>query len=234
MITLPKPPDSDVPIEERKLKFCIIDGDPVIGRYFREGLNMEQITEVRNADIIVFPGGGDLHPGRYQDIVHPLARGIDQKRDQRWASVYGHFRQANKLKIGICRGAQFLNVMNEGKLWQHVTNHLGDHDTVYLAKNGERLVFRVTSTHHQMMRPSMSGELWSWVRLAKFRNTGADIDAAAKFEEGPDPEVVYYPWTSCLCFQPHPEYESAPSTRLLFKKVLTRAHDYQQHLHRVM
>lgn len=234
-LLLPKPlPLEEIPLEERKLKFAIIDGDPVISRYFRDRLRMEQVQDARSADVIVFPGGGDLDPSRYKDVPHPMARGIDTKRDQRWASLYGHFRAASKLKVGICRGAQFLNVMNEGKLWQHVTNHLAEHDIVYLAKNGERLVYKVTSTHHQMMRPSMSGELWGWTRLAKFRNTGLENEAKAIHEEGPDPEIVYYPWSSCLCFQPHPEYESAEETRRVFQKAFTRAHNYQQHLHRVM
>jgi gamma-glutamyl-gamma-aminobutyrate hydrolase PuuD len=231
---LPAKLPEKLPLQERKLKFSIIDGDPVIARYFREVLNMECVSDARSANVIVFPGGGDIHPQRYGDIVHPNARGIDVKRDQRWASMYGHFRSANILKVGVCRGGQFLNIMNEGKMWQHATNHLGYHDLVYQAKNGERLVFNVTSTHHQMMRPSMSGELWAWARLAKFRDTGTTVGAKAVWEEGPDPEVVYYPYTSCLCFQPHPEYESAQETRVLFEKVLTRAHDYQQHLHRVM
>src|SRR3546814_18138869 len=51
--------------------------------------------------------------------------------------------------FGICRGAQFLHVMNKGALWQHVEGHAGPDHYIY-DLNDDCLVI-ATSLHHQML-----------------------------------------------------------------------------------
>lgn len=185
-------------------------------------LGFEYVPTYKEASIIVFPGGADIDPGIYGEAKHPKTFFMSSL-DDRWRSVYGHVRSSAWLKVGICRGAQFLNVMNEGRLWQDVDQHQGTHEAIYTAKNGERMIFDVTSTHHQMMRPSpMWSEMWASCRLAKIRDTGLDRARPTVYSEGPDPEVVFYTNTKSLCFQPHPEYENK-SCRKLFELCLKRA-----------
>ena len=115
---------------------------------------------------------------------------------------------------GICRGAQFLNVMNGGKMWQHVTGHAVSkgHIATDLVSGEEVLV---TSTHHQMMIPSAHGKVLAVANVAGHKYS------YDKGEEGgvtPDIEVVFYEDTKSLCFQPHPEYVGLdhPCQRLYF------------------
>jgi hypothetical protein len=74
-----------------------------------------------------------------------------------------------------------------------------------------------------MMIPSSVGEVWGIAYESTYRDTGADISRGTDFKkDGPDVEVVYYPDTRCLCFQPHPEYGNEICTKFFFR-VLTRA-----------
>src|SRR3546814_14796091 len=57
--------------------------------------------------------------------------------------------------LGVCRGAQFLNVMPGGKLYQDVDNHVGDHP-IYDPQN-KRVIPNVSSIHHQMCIETRKG-----------------------------------------------------------------------------
>ena len=76
------------------------------------------------ADIVVFGGGSDVNPILYGE--DPLPGTIyDDQRDAWCMNLWRN--SEDKLKIGICRGGQFLNVKNGGKLWQHEDQHGRSH-----------------------------------------------------------------------------------------------------------
>lgn len=109
--------------------------------------------------------------------------------------------------VGICRGAQFLNVMCGGELFQHVNNHnKGQHEAV-CTETGE--IYNVTSAHHQMMIPSEEGEV---LLVANETTERVFVERASVTAESlvglpkDDIEAVFYEEEMCLCFQPHPEY----------------------------
>jgi hypothetical protein len=171
---------------------------------------------ISETEILVFPGGADLNPGLYGEKKHPTTSSSDKQDDtflKAWNLVV---KNPKILKIGICGGGQFLNVMNGGKMFQDVDNHTRDHSCVYLNTVGETSSFQVTSTHHQMMRPGREAELWGWAFESSYRDLENTIHRPTMFDhEGPDIEVLWYPKTSSLCFQPHPEYAN-DSCRNLF------------------
>ena len=103
---------------------------------------------------------------------------------------------------GICRGAQFLNVMNGGKMWQHTVGHAirGVHEAID-QMSGEEVM--VTSTHHQMMIPTNDAIVLMTADCAVFKQ-GFEVQELGGIK--PDIEAVFYPETRCLCYQPHPEY----------------------------
>lgn len=161
------------------------------------------------ADIIVFNGGADMGTSLYGE--KPIGRGIPEEpspRDKKEMDIYYRHKGGGKLLVGICRGAQFLNVMNGGTLWQDVDGHQGSHDMTILS-TGQHMW--ITSTHHQMMRPNRAtGKVLAVADKA--RNKYADHDVwhskSGVFypDDHKDTEIVWYPDTSCLCIQGHPEY----------------------------
>lgn len=152
------------------------------------------------AQIIVFNGGEDIGTSIYgeQPIHHsiPLAR---SERDKYEIGIFEKYKDPSILKVGICRGSQLLNCLNGGTLWQDVNNHGSSHDMIVLS-TGETI--RVTSTHHQMMRPGVGG----LVLGIAARATRKLADGVQHGNEEPDIEIVWYPATSTLCIQGHPEY----------------------------
>lgn len=180
-----------------------------------------------DADIVCFTGGWDVNPLLYGET--PI-QGTSFSRDRDKKDIEVYRLSQDKLKIGICRGGQFLNVMNGGKLWQDVDGHalLATHKLVDQFTNQE---IEVTSTHHQMFRPSRKAIIIGLARESRMKksahqswrikNNNSGVDEFMKR----DFEVVYYPTTKSLCFQPHPEFEFAHTTREYFYNVLRRIID---------
>lgn len=214
------------PPEKKSPKFCFVDTQDKFAcvgiTVLMNELGWEKVNDYRLANAVVFPGGADVDPTLYGEKRH-ITTTCMPRMDHKWKSVYGHVHNPRWMKIGICRGAQFLCVLNGGKLWQDVDGHLGKHEAFYTARNGDRLIFDVTSTHHQMMRPSGTwAELWAGAYQSSYRDSGTDLKCPVNRLMGPDPEVLYYPNTHTLCFQPHPEY-GVDSCKKLFKLCLDRA-----------
>jgi hypothetical protein len=75
-------------------------------------------------------------------------------------------------------------------------------------------VHRVTSTHHQMMRPGDGALVLAVAREAGMKLADGDEwhiehDRKTRKEELEDVEVIWYEDTKSLCFQPHPEFGGA-------------------------
>jgi gamma-glutamyl-gamma-aminobutyrate hydrolase PuuD len=173
-------------------------------------LGCDGATGLDDADMVLFTGGEDVNPELYGEV--PLAKTyFNRPRDDKEIAIYRGALDRELPMVGICRGGQFLNVMNGGKLWQHVTMHAGrDHIArievaPYVGKKKQRRTISVTSTHHQMMIPAKHG----MVLLTALEALEKDSPAYTKIgknEEEPDTEAVFYDDTNCLCFQPHPEF----------------------------
>lgn len=162
-----------------------------------------------NADVIQFTGGADVNPALYDEVPHPSTH-FDRARDERCIGLY-KLAVANGIAMcGICRGGQFLNVMNGGSMFQHCDGHAiyGVHKATILSSG---LEVEVTSTHHQIMRPNRDKGivLMEAKPLGTFKEhmvLRTDGRWSIEHEEEDDVEAVYYPDTNSLCFQGHPEY----------------------------
>lgn len=171
------------------------------------------------ADLIQFTGGEDVTPYIYWEQKHPYTFN-NEERDEEEGAVYENAIMNNIPMAGICRGGQFLNVMNGGKMFQHVTNHTRDHFATYCVDGREILV---TSTHHQMMRPAPHGQVFLVAQQEGTKEwfpKGAEKPFKAPVGAFLDTEGVYYPDTNSLCFQPHPEfYKEGPLVDLYFEVI---------------
>lgn len=160
----------------------------------------EQLEPV---DLVVFTGGEDVTPGLYGHEAHRTTFN-NVYRDQQEAIVFEECVLHDIPMVGICRGAQFLNVMSGGEMYQDVGGHTGPHEITDLV-TGEMVL--VSSTHHQMMKPSPEGLLVASSRIGADREWW-DGQIFAREQSEQDFEVVFYPRTKSLCFQPHPEFFS--------------------------
>lgn len=181
-------------------KVYIVNGSGAYRALFA-GLGMSIAATIDEAELVCFTGGADVTPSLYGDEAHPKTYN-DPYRDAEEVKIFNALKERGIPMVGICRGAQFLNVMSGGRMYQHVTGHLGDHEIVDV-DSGEHVY--VSSTHHQMMMPADNAIILGISTLGGTREW-FDGQVAMRDVSNTDYEVVYYHDTRCLCFQPHPEF----------------------------
>ena len=111
----------------------------------------------READLLLLPGGGDVHPRFYGRALGDAAD-IDEARDERELALVDEFLREGKPVVGICRGLQVLNVYFGGTLRQHIEGHsqIDGVDRLHAINTAPGLLralygtrFTVNSAHHQ-------------------------------------------------------------------------------------
>lgn len=159
-----------------------------------------KICDAAQAELVCFTGGEDVSPNLYGDARHPTTHN-NPHRDHRESELFKDFLARGLPMVGICRGAQFLNVMAGGRMYQNVSRHTSPH---YLIDFRTGTEVWVTSTHHQMMMPGDKGKLIGASYLHGEREW-FDGEVAKRDTSNEDIEVVLYKRKRLLCFQPHPE-----------------------------
>lgn len=200
------------------MKVFIVEGSQAYATMF---LNAGwQIThDITEADLVQFTGGEDVSPFLYGQPVHPTT-GASPRRDLVESGYFSWAQRRNIPMAGICRGGQFLNVMNGGAMYQDVDNHAirGTHKCF---DGVTKEWHEVTSTHHQMMKPGIAGKIIAHGDEATnvIDHNGAEFVNIGSMNSV---EVVYYDTTRSLCFQPHPEFHGADTTSDYYFELLER------------
>jgi gamma-glutamyl-gamma-aminobutyrate hydrolase PuuD len=146
-------------------------------------------SEVRLADYarvldgLVLQGGSDVSPSTYGETPLAPQWAGDRLRDVYEIELVHEFVEAGKPVLGICRGAQLINVAFGGTLYQDIPTQLADsqvhvtdayerhrHDIRFEPGSGLARLYRgvekpvVTSIHHQSIKALGRGlrvEAWS-------------------------------------------------------------------------
>ena len=81
---------------------------------------------VDTLDGIIFSGGADINPAAYGETPHPKTGAPRDDRDAFEGELVQAAIEAKLPFLGICRGAQMLNVELGGTLLQHLPDVVGD------------------------------------------------------------------------------------------------------------
>lgn len=181
-------------------KVFIVNGSGAYRALFQT-LGYDITNDLKEASLVCFTGGEDVSPNLYNDDKHQ-ATFNSPIRDAQEALIFADALADATPMVGICRGAQFLNVMSGGRMYQHVSEHTRSH-MLEDVQTGQQVF--VSSTHHQMMMPNGDAEIVAVSHLGGYREW-YDGHQFKRDESNTDYEVVYYKATHCLCFQPHPEF----------------------------
>lgn len=177
--------------------------------------DFELVNDIKDAQIVIFTGGEDVDPALYGCKKHPTTYS-NPERDKYEAEMFKQIRP-DQFVTGICRGAQFIAVMNGAKLIQNVSGHAiyGTHEIT----NGT-MRYDITSTHHQMQYPfNLNKEDYDVLFYANngygFEGDGIDTEAIPY-----DVEICLYHkknMPKCLAIQGHPEYmrKNAPVVEMI-------------------
>lgn len=224
----------------RKLSVCIVDNGYYVQVDYIDWINQSDFFTLEDvpakADILLFTGGPDVAPRLYGQLLHSRTM-PEVRRDTHDQIMFGMGK--DKFKVGICRGAQILNVLSGGSMIQHVFGgaHKKPHD-LRLCQTGN-IIYNVPSTHHQLMIPSKRVKdrtiiATAWDATDSFKTLVSPIDKhlprvmepqkASFFKAYTNPdfnpatddaEIIMYRNTHSLCIQSHPEKTSCP---LSFRK----------------
>lgn len=200
----------------------VVENDDRIVDIFQRRPEFRITRFLGQANVVVWPGGPDVSPEYYGHKKHP-ATGCDPERDERFKLVHKLVSGAKILKIGICGGGQFLHVMNGGVMYQDVDQHCRLHPmhySPYNTTNKESPKSLVVSTHHQQMKYNPMAERWGVAYESTYRDL-EEPTRKARQPHDPDNEVLFYPLSNTLCFQPHPEYGHKDTEDVFFKAVST-------------
>lgn len=205
------------PTKSSRPKIWVVGGGMDYIKLFYD-LGCDGAKNLDDADVVLFTGGADVTPDLYNEPCMPKTN-FDRLRDQKEQAIYEAAKTLEIPMVGICRGGQFLNVMNGGSMFQHVTGHAmpGTHlARIEIPPYGGRdksirRTINVTSTHHQMMRPTEEAIVLMTAQCSYERHTPGKTYIGKADDDHPDIEAVFYDETNCLCFQPHPEVARAPA-----------------------
>jgi putative glutamine amidotransferase len=177
-------------------------------------------------DALILSGGGDIDPSRYDGKHHETNYAVDQERDALELELGRRVIASGMPTLGICRGAQILNVVQGGKLIEHIPDEVGEKvlhrapprepvmHSVKL-KTASRLAeiigrdeFDVPSWHHQALRGAAAG----------FEAVAHALDGTIEAIEMPS-----HPWL--IAVQWHPELSAAsdPLQQKLFDAIVEEA-----------
>ncbi len=73
---------------------------------------------------LVLSGGGDIDPNRYGDLLTTKLRRVEPKKDETEIEIFNLAFSRNIPILGICRGAQLMNVALDGTLYQDIITQM--------------------------------------------------------------------------------------------------------------
>lgn len=178
----------------------VLDGDSAcsVKKMFQaRGWDIYGVDTDADVDLVCFTGGADVSPSLYGE--ENTGSYCDPARDIYEQDIYETYLKADIPMVGICRGGQFLNVMNGGKMIQDLKPRISG-DVLCMDRDGNHL--RVRVDHHQGIVRNFEK---SYSILAHDLGEPVGLTYAC-----------LYPKTKSLCFQPHPEWGHKGTEELFF------------------
>ncbi|MGH8610705.1 MAG: gamma-glutamyl-gamma-aminobutyrate hydrolase family protein [Gammaproteobacteria bacterium] len=165
-------------------------------------------------DALVLTGGGDIEPQHYGSNGHATNYGMDAERDRAELAIARWAVDTGLPTLGICRGAQILNVMLGGTLVEHIPDAVGE-SVLHRAPQRLPVPHRVTVRPDSRLARivgSTEFEVASWHHQA-LGKVAAPFATVAHAPDGTIEavEIPEHPWL--IAVQWHPEL-SAASDRL--------------------
>lgn len=181
----------------------------------------EAILDV--VDALILSGGGDIDPSRYDGKRHETSYAIDQERDELELELGRRVIVSGMPTLGICRGAQILNVIQGGKLIEHIPDEFGE-KVLHRAPPREPVMHSVKLKPGSRLAKILGRDEFdaaSWHHQA-LRGAAAGFEAVAHAPDGTIEaiEMPSHPWL--IAVQWHPELSAAsdPLQQKLFDAIV--------------
>ena len=176
---------------------------------------------VRRCDGIVLSGGADVDPRHYGEKTLPCCGEINPERDAMELALARLLAAAGKPLLGICRGAQVMNVALGGSLWQDLP---AQHPGALCHRQAEPAD---QPCHSVQLKPGTRlSALWPQPRLRvnslhhqAIRTPGAPLTVAAVAEDGviEAVELAGHPFYVGVQWHPERLFATDEAARRLFR-----------------
>lgn len=192
-------------------------------------MGFEYTNDINKSHCVFFVGGSDVSPELYGEKKGSRTY-CDKERDIKEVELFTISK--NIPKIGVCRGGQFLTIMNGFKLVQD-SRHPGYHNIDTF--DGKTL--KASSTHHQQflfipnnLRTPSKSTLIGWAnKLSDQHLDGKDIDYNFDINYK-EPEIVLYESNEhgkSLAIQMHPEFFEFEHPTVKYLQNLVKTHLFE-------
>jgi putative glutamine amidotransferase len=188
--------------------------------------NLPALLEL--VDGLILSGGGDVDPFHYGSNGHPAVYLIDRARDEMELALARAAATGDLPTLGVCRGAQLINVALGGTLVEHLPDEI-DNTIAHRMEPRGAIPHAVTITLGSRLAQVMSEEIVvgaSWHHQA-IRTPGPGLQVVASAADGTIEavELPGHPWL--LAVQWHPEITAGedPVQQRLFDALVGAARE---------
>lgn len=190
--------------------------------------DMEEVTartghfmeNPENFSLVLFTGGADVDPSFYGETSPDGLCYTNPKRDLQERVIFKQALHYGIPMAGICRGLQFLNVMDGGRLFHHINHHEG---CIHFVETNTGEYFNTNSLHHQMIIPKADAIVTAWTRKNSATVYYGANDLPVPYK-GKDIEAAIFPAIKAFGVQYHPEMmKPAEAGFMYFYKMVRRA-----------
>jgi len=219
-----------VPLAMRGLRFDLHFSDYPASVAAAGGVPVELTRDadvevvISRLDGLVLSGGADLEPSRYGHGPHDDLGDTEPDRDE-WE--FALLREARRIELpvlGICRGAQLMNVFYGGTLNQHVELDEGSGHPQWDV-DGHTQTHRVRVVEGTTLATLVDADIGvNSLHHQTIGVVGSDLVVAASSPDGVV-EALELPGQDLLAVQWHPELLAKPDPT--FRWLVERASDFQ-------
>lgn len=189
------------------------------------------ITDILlSLDGLIFAGGGDIDPSRYNGNNHPEIKRVDPERDQFEFALAEAVLESELPVLGICRGQQLLNIATGGTLIEHLPDQYGE-KVIHRRENGKDIDHDVSVAAESRLAEIVSAQAISTKSMHHqgIGKIGDNWNVAAVSEDGvvEAQEHCLHPWMVAVQWHPEMAVEQ-PAQLALFRALVAEANRYRE------
>ncbi|MDR2954377.1 MAG: membrane dipeptidase [Prevotella sp.] len=194
-------------------------GTPVIIPVMTDGIRLREL--VKDLDALVLIGGDDVNPSYYKE--KPIKEGInviDSVRDIYELILLKMASDRNVPILGICRGAQLINVAFGGTLYQDIPMQHTDKSVEHMQKEPrEKGTHKVIIEKGSKLRSVVGKDdlMTNTFHHQAIKDVAPEFVATAKTTDGLVEAIEAYPNRKIMAVQWHPESHAIKGDAVMLK-----------------